>query len=142
MEIGDAIRPVSSGLDVLTAGTIVEDPTRLVESPDFLKCLNELRNFYNFIVLDCPPALLCPEPITVSSLADGSLYVCRAWKTDKRMVKDAVNIIGKQNLMGIVMNGGYDSSKSYLDSDYYGYYGQSALEKRRTSRVQESANAA
>lgn len=135
LELGDAIRPVSAGLDVLTAGTIVEDPTRLVESPEFLKHLNDLRNFYNYIVLDCPPVLLCPEPITVSSLADGSMYVCRAWKTDKRMVRDAVNIIGKKNLMGVVMNGGYDSSKSYLDSDRYGYYGQSALEKRQATSV-------
>jgi len=120
--LGDAIRAVSPGLDVLTAGTSVEDTARLIESPNFVKYIAELRNYYNYIVIDCPPALLCPEPITISSLTDGTLLVLRAWKTDKRLVHDAINVVGRENIMGTIMNSGFDSSKPYIGQDYYGYY--------------------
>jgi len=122
IEIGDAIRAVSPGLDVLTAGTPNEDPTALIEGPEFKAYLDELRAHYDYVVLDCPPALLCPEPITISSLTDATLLVLRAWKTDKRLVEDAVSVIGKQNILGAVVNGSFDTSKSYQTYDYYGYY--------------------
>lgn len=122
IELRKAIKPVSPGLDVLTAGTVVDDPARLIEGSEFPAYLEDLRNYYNYIIVDCPPALLCPEPITISSITDGTIMVLRAWKTDKRLVSDAISVIGKERIFGAIMNGGFDSSKPYLSYDYYGYY--------------------
>lgn len=115
-----AIYSLTPRLDVLAAGTLLTDPTQAVEQPELVELLASLRERYRYIVIDCPPVLLCPEPITLSSLVDGTLLVVRAWKADKRLVNEAIDIIGRNQIMGLVMNDIIDASRIY---DYYGYYG-------------------
>jgi tyrosine-protein kinase Etk/Wzc len=116
------IRSVGPGLDVITAGTPVIDPAQTLEQPDLTAFLAQLRRYYRYIIIDAPPVLFCPEPITLSCLADSALMVVRAGRTDKRMVRDAVEVIGEQKVMGIVFNDGLDPSRQYMDYSYYGYY--------------------
>ncbi|MCB0359985.1 MAG: CpsD/CapB family tyrosine-protein kinase, partial [Bdellovibrionales bacterium] len=66
----NVIRPVTSRLDVLTAGTPIADPTQAIERPDLQHFLADLRKSYRYIIVDCPPALLCPEPIRISTIVD------------------------------------------------------------------------
>lgn len=113
--------PVSKSLDVVTAGKGVEDPVRFIDDPLFTQQLQALRNHYRYIILDCPPILLCPEPVKLNSIADSMILVVRGWQTDRKLVKDAVDIIGKNKLMGVVINDGTDSSRQYR---YYRYYGR------------------
>ncbi|MCC6954664.1 MAG: CpsD/CapB family tyrosine-protein kinase [Deltaproteobacteria bacterium] len=116
------IRSVGPGLDVMTAGTPVVDAAQTVERPELAIFLQQFKRYYRYVVIDCPPTLLCPEPITLNSLADATLLVVRGWRTDRRLVKEAVNALGKEKLLGVVMNEGIDPAKQYLDYGYYGYY--------------------
>lgn len=131
------IQKVSNGLDVLPAGENVMDPAAAIEGRKFASCLEELRNHYRYIVVDCPPALLCPEPIAISSITDTTLMVIRAWKTNKRLVQEAVEIIGKNRILGSVVNDGTDSSKNYMYYDYYGYYNHKNKRKKRPTGTPE-----
>lgn len=124
--------PVSKSLDVVTAGKAVEDPVRFIDDPLFAEQLHTLRNHYRYIILDCPPILLCPEPVKLNTLADSMLIVVRGWQTDRKLVKDAVDMIGKNKLMGIVINDGTDSSRQYR---YYRYYGRDG-----SGNIHNSAN--
>ncbi|OVE80198.1 hypothetical protein BVY02_01045 [bacterium J17] len=117
--INSVIHPVAAGLDVVTAGSPVEDPTRAIENPIFAQSIDELRKTYRYIIIDCPPVFLCPEPITMSSIADGTVVVARAWRTEKRLVQEAVDAVGKSRIIGVVLNDGIDPSRQY---DYYGYH--------------------
>ncbi len=119
--IFDVIKPVTPRLDVITAGTPISDPPQAIERPDIPRFLHLLRSKYRYIVVDCPPALLCSEPIRLSSIVDATLLVVRAWRTEKRLVKDAVEVIGESKILGVVMNDAVDASKPYLDYGYYGY---------------------
>lgn len=121
------IRPGERGVDVISAGSPVADPTRAIEQPILSSYLAELKKRYRYIVLDCPPVLLCPEPITLSSIAEGTLMVVRAWATEKKLVRDAIGVIGKKSIMGLVMNDGYEASREY---QYYGYYGHDRIDGR------------
>lgn len=125
------IKSVAPGLDVMTAGTPVVDPAQVIEQPELAQFIEQFRGHYRYIVVDCPPALLCPEPITLSTLTDKTLLVVRAWRTDRRLVREAVNAIGKENLLGVVMNEGMDPAKSYLDYGYYGYYTDELRSQKR-----------
>ncbi|HQH27577.1 MAG TPA: hypothetical protein PLP17_09300, partial [Oligoflexia bacterium] len=49
-----------------------------------------------------------------------TLIVARAWRTNKKLVREAVNAVGKNKVLGVVMNECSDSIKQY---GYYGYYG-------------------
>lgn len=115
------IRSVAPGLDVMTAGTQVVDPAEAIEQPDLEHFINELKNYYRYIIIDCPPALLCPEPIRISTIADTTILVARAWRTDRSLVRDAVDAIGQHRLLGVVLNDGMDTSRQYLQ--YGSYYG-------------------
>ena len=131
--IKNVIRSVEPGLDLLTAGSPVVDSTRTIEQPGLALLLEELRKHYRYIILDCPPVLLCSEPLTLTNLADTTLMVVRSWRTQKKLVREAVNIIGKKALMGLVLNESTDTLQQY---GYYSYYGydKEAIVKARLRR--------
>jgi capsular exopolysaccharide synthesis family protein len=119
--IKNVIRSVEPGLDLLTAGSPVVDSTRTIEQPGLGLLIEELRKYYRYIIIDCPPVLMCPEPLTLVNLADTSLLVVRSWKTQKKLVKEAVNSLGRKQLMGIVLNESTDTLQQYGYYSYYGY---------------------
>lgn len=124
--------PVSRGLEVVTAGKPIEDPARFIEDPAFREQLSILRNQYKYIILDCPPVLLCPEPVKLNGIADVTLMVVRGWNTEKRLVKDAIDNVDRSKVAGIVINDGTDSSRQYR---YYRYYGKSTSAEGKTAKA-------
>lgn len=136
----NVIRSVEPGLDLLCAGSPVVDATRTIEQPGLSLLLDELRKHYRHIILDCPPILLCSEPLTLSELADCSMVVVRSWRTQKKLVKEAVNMLGSENLLGVVMNECTDTLQQY---GYYSYYGydKEAIVRARLRKQQERRGA-
>ena len=132
------VRSVEPGLDLITAGSPVVDSTRTLDQPGLALMIEELKKHYRFIILDCPPVLFCPEPMTLTHIASGTLLVVRAWRTQKKLVKEAVNLIGKDKLLGIALNESTDSLKQY---GYYGYYGydKEAVARARQKKAKREA---
>lgn len=118
------IKSVAPGLDVITAGTQVVDPTEAIEQPDLASFITQLRDYYRYVIIDCPPVLLCPEPIRLTTLSDTTVLVARAWRTNRKLVREASEAIGPQRILGLVLNDGIDVSGGYLDYGYYGYAGK------------------
>jgi capsular exopolysaccharide synthesis family protein len=119
--IHSVIRPQANGVDVITAGTPVNDPAAVLEQPIFARYLHELKKRYRYVIIDGPPVLVCPEPITLSMIAEATLLVVRAWSTDRRVVQDAVKAVGKNRILGTILNEGSDPAESYSYYRYYGY---------------------
>ncbi|MCB0321956.1 MAG: CpsD/CapB family tyrosine-protein kinase [Bdellovibrionales bacterium] len=132
--IRSVLRSVEPGLDLITAGSPVIDSSRAIEQPGTGLMLEELKKHYQYIVLDCPPALFCSEPLHLSHLASSSLIVARSWRTEKKLVKDAVGLLGKKAIAGIVLNECNDTVSQY---GYYGYYGydRQAIAKAKATRA-------
>lgn len=121
----DAIQLAEGGLGVLTCGSGVQNPTELIGSTKFEECLANLRNTYEYIVIDTPPLLAVTDAALVGAIADGTLIVVRANRTDSDALRAAVNQLRRLQvpLLGIVMNGvprgratGYDYNPSYYPS--------------------------
>ena len=119
--IKSVVRSVEPGLDLITAGSPVVDSTRTIEQPGLALMLEELTKHYRRIIMDCPPILLCSEPLALVQRASSAVLVVRAWRTQKRLVKEAVNMIGKKKIVGLVMNECADSLQQYGYYSYYGY---------------------
>ena len=134
--IKNVIRSVEPGLDLLTAGSPVVDSTRTIEQPGLEMLLDELRKHYRHIILDCPPVLLCSEPLTLTSLADTTLLVVRSWRTQKKLVREAVHVIGKKSLLGMVLNESTDTLQQYGYYSYYGYDKEAIVKARLGSKDQ------
>ena len=81
------------------------------------RLLQEVKYRYSdrFIVIDSPPPKLTAETSALSRQVDGVLLVIEYGRTSREMVSDLVKTIGKEKIIGIVLN--------KLDMRFANYYG-------------------
>ncbi len=105
------------GLSVVPAGQKPPNPTRILESKLFLTMLEEMKNEYDYIVIDTPPLLPVPDSQIIAPHADGVIIVARKGNTKIEIIKQAGDIllISNANVIGTVLNGVAEKS------DQYGY---------------------
>ena len=118
----------NDNLSIVPAGKIPPNPAEMLASKAMTAFLEEMKNYFDYIVLDTPPLQAVTDAQVLSTKVDGSLIVVRAGVTKKDAVHNAVSIINKVNgnIIGTVLNGA-DNSKD----KYYYYYGD---EDSRTGR--------
>ena len=68
---------VSDHLDYLFAGTVPDHPSRLLLHDRIRKLMEELKEQYDFIFMDCVPYSCLADARIVARLADATLYVMR-----------------------------------------------------------------
>ena len=111
-------------VDIITTGAPVYNPSLLLLSDKFKNLLNEFRNEYDFIFLDCAPVLQVSDYIHISKVSDGILFVVAYASTTKGQVMEAVKELKKTGaeLLGSVFTM-YDKNndKSFYNGHYYKY---------------------
>lgn len=82
--------------------------------------LQELRERFDHVLVDCPPVLGFADTQIIASLVNGVVLVVRAGLTERTHARNAVRHLlnGHANILGIVLNGVNDKQNSY-----YSYYG-------------------
>jgi capsular exopolysaccharide synthesis family protein len=70
--------PNMPNLTVIPAGSVHPDPAVAFSSAAMQMLLHDLRERYEFIVIDSAPALICADVRIISPLADGVLLVARS----------------------------------------------------------------
>ena len=118
-------------LDVVPVGTIPPNPTELLFDDRLGKLLDELRNQYAYILLDCPPVEIVADATIVGRCTDSTLFIIRAEHFDRNLLPDVQKYYDDKRLpkMSIILNGTTDSFSYYGSHRYgarYGYYGGSA----------------
>ena len=118
-------------LDVVPVGTIPPNPTELLFDDRLGKLLDELRNQYAYIILDCPPIEIVADATIVGRCADATLFIMRAEMQERSLLPDIQKYYDENRLpkMSIILNGTTDSFSYYGYHRYgsrYGYYGGSA----------------
>jgi capsular exopolysaccharide synthesis family protein len=109
-----------STLDVIASGTGPPLPAELLASDQMKAFVNLLRDQYEYVIFDCPPALSVTDPLIVASLSDGLILVVRQGMCTRAMlarVREICKDVGVK-LYGFVLNG-VDASLP----EYYGYLG-------------------
>lgn len=103
-------------LDILPVGSMPPNPSELLYDERFKNMLDELRNEYDVIFLDCPPVEIVTDVSIVSPLADKTIFVVRAGVFQRNMLADVDRMYeeNKLNNMSILLNG---------TNDRYGKYG-------------------
>jgi protein-tyrosine kinase len=104
-------------LSILPGGNPSYNPSELISSQKMSRLLQEVKYRYSdrFIVIDSPPPKLTSESSALSRQVDGVLLVIEFGRTSREMVSDLVNTIGKDKIIGIVLN--------KLDMRFSSYYG-------------------
>lgn len=111
----------------MTAGTIPPNPAEIVDSKAMENLLEDLKEFYDYIVIDTPPVRFVTDGIVLSKKADGTILVVRANKTKDSSVIDGYNELKKvnANVIGAVVNA------TGVPKDKYGYYGYEEKQSKR-----------
>lgn len=119
-------------LDVLPGGAVPPNPTELVAREGLDRMLQQLRQTYDYILLDTAPIGMVSDTAIVGRVADVCLYVCRADFTPKAGFQFINRLADEQKFqqLGVVLNG-FDTRKRKNNNIYarrygYGYgYGSS-----------------
>jgi len=132
-------------LDVVFSGTLPPNPAELLSNGRFEFLLNELKEKYDYIVVDTAPTLLVADTTLITDLADAILFVTRANFTERRLLTFIKELkdMNKIKNMGIIFNNvgskkGYGYSYSYKYNYNYGYdygYNNENEEKPKKSFV-------
>ena len=123
LTLGDVVRrhprfPIS----VLPAGRPLTVPYELLQSSRLAELLHEMRQKYDYVVVDTPPVVPVPDTRLIADRVDGYLLVVAANRTPRKLVEDALNLMDPAKLLGIVFNGD-DRPLSGYYGYYSGYYG-------------------
>lgn len=74
---------ISPNLDILPGGLIPPNPTELVASDALDKAIEQLKEHYDYVILDTAPIGLVTDTAIIGRVADLCVYVCRADVTPK-----------------------------------------------------------
>jgi capsular exopolysaccharide synthesis family protein len=136
-------------LKVLTSGTNPKNPSEILGSEQMKILLKVLKERFDRIIIDCPPAWPLSDVSVLAPMVDGVLWVCRSGEIPKPMFMRNIQQIStvQPNIVGVVLNavdlkrdryyyyGGYSYYYyyRYYKSDYYRYYAHTSDAKEDTS---------
>ncbi len=107
------------GLFILPAGTPPPNPAELLASSNMKDVLAELREQYDHIVVDTPPALSVTDAVVMSTRADAVVLVIRSGQTTKQALRRSRDLLMQVNarVAGVLLN-----AVDLTSPDYYYYY--------------------
>jgi succinoglycan biosynthesis transport protein ExoP len=112
-------------LDIITSGPIPPNPAELIISDAMDGLIEELKEIYDYIILDTPPVGLVSDALELSQYCDATLYIIRQGITKKGMlsVVNEKHRRGELHNISIIFNDFQNKSKYGYNYGYgYGAY--------------------
>ena len=132
MGLSDYLRNSSDGLyirktnienlSIVTAGTMVNNPSELIGQGKFKKTIEALKEKYDYVIIDSSPILMVTDSILVSRVVDATILIAIYNKTRIDDLKSAVrriNYVGG-NVAGVVVNRTKVILSQYNTKYFYG----------------------
>ena len=120
------IRDDERAFHAISSGRVPPNPMELLSSSRMEKMLEQLREKYDYIIMDLPPVGEVGDALTAAKLADGMLVVVRQNYCNRIALNSAVRQFEfvDAKILGVVMNCTADESGRYYKRYYrkYGYY--------------------
>lgn len=121
--------PEYDNLFFLPCGPLPPNPAELLMTEKLQKALRDLKDAFDYVILDTSPVGLVTDALLLEDKVDQSIVVARTDFTTHNLVRMLNEVYQDQKLprMGIVLNGvtakqGYGYGKSYGYGYGYGYY--------------------
>lgn len=109
-------------LDVIISGPVPPNPGELIISERMGDLIEELKQRYDYIILDTPPVGLVSDALELDQFCDVTLYIVRQNFSKKDMITLLNNRVKRGELKNtsIIMNG-FENKARYGTSYGYGY---------------------
>ncbi len=130
--------PNVDNYSIITSGPLPPNPSELLSSIRLEKLLLELRERFDYIVIDAPPIGLVTDAQLIAPFADATIFMVRHDVTPKTYLKMIESLYQEKrfNKLSIVLNAVGDSDEQYYSYGYrgngynYGYGQEKSLMKR------------
>jgi capsular exopolysaccharide synthesis family protein len=133
----------NADVHVLASGPHPPNPSELLGSSHMQRLLVELRERFDYIVLDAPPLLPVTDGAVLTNLTDGVLLVARYGRTKREQLTRAVESLRAidARVLGTILNMVPSKSTDY-DYAYYYYDAQPASASLARGNAQQEGGAA
>ena len=125
-ELSDTIHETNvENMHIILAGQVPPNPAELLAGQRFQELLTNLRDQYDYVIIDTPPIGCVIDAAIVAEKCDGAMIVIESGSVSYKFVKNAKEQLEKSGckILGAVLNKiKLEDSKQY--GKYYGkYYG-------------------
>ena len=114
------------GLHILPVGTIPPNPTELLAESRLGTLIEQMRDEYDCIFIDCPPIEIVADTQIIEKLADRTLFVVRAGLLERDMLPELQRAYQEKRFknMALILNGteGGGNRYGYRYGYKYGYH--------------------
>ena len=111
-------------LTLLPAGAPDSEPLSALISTRLQALLKDASEKFDWVIVDTPPLAATTDATLLCPLVDAALLVIRAGRTPLESVRQAVDAIGRERILGVVLNG--SAQTGVTQYEYYSDAGISA----------------
>jgi len=131
-EVEDII--YETGLCITVAGPLTPDPTSILDSEQFEQFIENVRDMFDYVIIDAPPLGVVIDAVIIGKYTDGAVIVIEQGVIKRKIVQDVIKQLkrGEVRILGAVLNKVDERIGAYGNYEYkysYSYYGESDTEK-------------
>jgi non-specific protein-tyrosine kinase len=91
---------------VISSGPLPPSPSELLASERFGALIKDLRQAYDWVIVDAPPAVGLTDPVLLAAQTDMVVFVARQARTDRDLLRRAIDIVRTANptIIGVLLN--------------------------------------
>ncbi len=119
IKFDELIKKTENGVDVITVGKNVVNPVTLLESEKLKTLINDLKEKYDYVVIDTPPLMACNDSAIIAGIVDGVVFNVAINQGKKKEIRASINQLkdANANIIGINI-----TKASIKDRGGYYYY--------------------
>jgi tyrosine-protein kinase Etk/Wzc len=129
-------------LEFVSSGDSSPNPSELLGSEKMDRFLSMVRDKYDFVLFDSPPAFLTSDSLVLAQKADGVIYVARSGWVQREILRETVGrfLQLKIKMLGIILNDMRREGKGYYYYKYSYYYGNNGEKVKKKTKVRRAEN--
>jgi capsular exopolysaccharide synthesis family protein len=120
---------VSSHLWILPAGEPLSDPMSSLTSEHMRQVIEQARAKFDWVIVDTPPVAVLSDANLLAAMVDAVIMVIWCGKTPHGLVQRAVDAVGHERILGVVLNRA--TRHALADLRQYHHYYETAVPSAR-----------
>ena len=109
-------------LSVIPSGNPVDNSADLLIKNTFNNLVDDMRGGFDLVIVDLPPVVSTPDPASIKEKIDKYIFSYHTGKTPRGLLEDAIQEIGKEKILGVVLNRAKKEQMLKYDEQYYHYH--------------------